>query len=66
MSTLRCKKCVIKEPPSIPLANFPLPMPLSLLPIPHVRHRDVTASVVVPELSFEASHKVKTSYLLGC
>ena len=66
MSTLRCKKCVIKEPSSSTQAHLSLSTPPSMLPITQARHRDAAASVVVPELIFEASHKVKTTYLLGC
>ena len=66
MSNLRCTKCVIKEPLSSPRSHLPLPMHLSLLPIPQARHRNSAASVVVPKSIFEASHKVKTTYLLDC
>ena len=34
--------------------------------IPIMRRSQAVASVIVPELSFEASHKVKNTYLLGC
>ena len=53
MSTLRFKKCVIKELSSNPRAHLHLPTPTLLSPIPQTRHRNVAASVVVP---FEDSH----------
>ena len=59
MSTLRCTKCVIKEPSSSPWGHRPLPTPPSLSPIPQVHNRAAADSIVVPELSFEDIHQVK-------
>ena len=66
MSTLRCPKFVIKEQSSSLWDHIPLPTPPPLSPIPQACHHNAAASAVVPELSFGASHKVKTTYLLGC
>ena len=61
MYTLRCKKCVIKEPSLIPWAHLPLTTPLLLLPIPQAHNYNAASSIIAPESSFEASHKVKTN-----
>ena len=61
MSTLRCKKRVIKEPSLSPRDHLPLPTPPTLLPINQARHCDTAASVFFPESSFEARHKLKTT-----
>ena len=66
MSSLRCTKCVIKEPLLSPWGHLYLLTPLLLLPIPQACHHDAAAYVVIPESIFEASHKVKTTYPLGC
>ena len=66
MSTLKFTQFVINKPSSSPSAHITLPTPPSLSPIPQDHHRNATASIVVPESSFEASHKVKNTYLLGC
>ena len=66
MSTLRCTKCAINEPWLSPQAHLPLPTPPSLSPIPQARHCNAAAFVVVPELIITSSHKLNTTYLLGC
>ena len=66
MTTLIRTESVIKEPLSSPWDHIPLLTPPSLSPIPQARHCEATYSAVVSESSFESSHKLKTTHLLGC